>query len=147
MYLETVEPLSWRKVRVIFLRYFDVRRIRRSVDKIKRETAALYRMIAEVTEANKQLEKDLEQARSERDELLIELSKYQIVDPNGKCPGCGATDGVIETKQDFENQVAYVEHSCKVCKCIWPEAPVHKDLAKMYAKPMPPGPGKPAGVA
>lgn len=126
--------------------YFDVRRARAEVERSRRQIAMAVQMLAISKRASEQYETSLEKLRSENKELKEQLILFTAIDPNAKCPGCGAMEGTILAFQNHQLQTAYIEHTCKQCKFKWPEETVYKDAGKAwkpedgeYMVPVPPG--------
>jgi hypothetical protein len=82
--------------------------------------------------ANQRLEKQNIALMEENAELRQQLKTYSFVDPNAKCPFCGATEGQLETKQDIQSQQAYVVHTCLKCRGMWPEDTIYEDAGKLW---------------
>ena len=109
----------------------NVRSANQRVDQTRRIIQETLALIETNREANVRLEKTNVELEAENKHLIEILKTYSFVDPNAKCPFCGATEGSLETKQDFSKE-AYVEHTCSVCKGHWPEATIYEDAGKLW---------------
>lgn len=108
--------------------------------RMRREYNEVIERALELSRFNDKLSKEIVEVKAERDRLLQQLGQYTVVDPNAKCPACGGNDGKIQAVQSYEEQRAYVQHTCNICGCDWPEEPVYADLGKMWSRPQTPRP-------
>ena len=61
-----------------------------------------------------------------------------VIDPNSKCPACGARNGKLKTvmveTEKKPNKTVMVEHTCGVCIATWYEPTVVKPEKWVAAK-------------
>jgi len=130
-------PSLWQRFCILLRRYFLVKELRYELKRINGNTQRLTDSLHVTVQANKSMGKTLDELRERNKELERQLLQFAIVDPNAKCPFCGAMEGEINTIQDFISQSAFIVHTCKVCKGKFPEQTVLKDAGKIWA-PAPP---------
>lgn len=135
---ETIQevPAFWSRWIRMTQEYLNLASLRKQIKRIRADVRMTAKMLSRLGEDNQRLKLQVASLTSERDDLMRELARYSVVDPNAKCPGCGATDGSIMAVQSTSEQRAYIEHTCSNCKFRWPENTVHPDAGKMWKTTM-----------
>lgn len=51
------------------------------------------------------------------DLVLLRMAKRKVINPNARCPACGACEGSLT----YDITLSRVVHGCNVCSAQWPE--------------------------